>query len=1296
MTSLDERFHETWMGMVQPIEGLVVSVPVLVEADLVARKSAEFHQRFRDEHVKGGALRDVRAFVEAVLELGADLRDDAPPEDVAVYFAEGREVLRPSWAIRDPERGGYQLLAWELPPEVDLDAPDRREGVWAYPPKAKLDRLLRASGVPIGLLTNGRALRLVYAPAGESTGAITFRVSDMEKVDGRPILDALVMLLHARRFEGAGEGRSLRELLVQSRRAQAEVSKELEAQVKAALERLLRGFEEAAERDGSGLLAEALEDGTLTEGLLTLLLRLVFVLFAEDRELLPMDRRVYREGLSVLGLFERLQADAASYPDSMGLRFGAYGRLVALFRAVFLGVHHGDLHMPPRYGELFSPHRFPFLEGWGPAGGAPITMAEDRARVRVPSVDDGCAHEVLHKLLYLKRERLSYRALDVEQIGSVYEGLIGYAASRLTSPAVRLGEYDLWVEASALLAQKPAARAKWLEETAGLAKKKCEEIAKAAAGAKTEDEVFAALSAAVKSPSDRASAGRLVLQPGPDRKHTSSHYTPRSLSEPIVETTLRPLLAAMGDAPSSERILSLKVCDPAMGSGAFLVAACRFLAGELVAAWTREGKVAEIASARGDVVTHARRLVAQSCLYGVDKNPFAVSLGKLSLWLATLAKDDPFTFVDHALRCGDSLVGLSFEQIEKFTWEPVEPAAGPKKGQLELDLFRDEIAVALSDALAARRRIEALAEERSALALKEKERALDEATDALARVRLLGDLVIGAFFAHDKPKDREAERARREARVRDWLAVGGPAPQDLVALAEETRRTLRPFHWAVEFPEIFFAERADPLEGGAHNRAAYMDAFVGNPPFSGKNGIIEAGGPAYLPWLQTVHPGAHGNADLCAHFFRRANVLLGRHGTIGLIATKTIAQGDTRASALQPLVGEGLRIYDATRLMLWPGDAAVAVSIVHLAKGNVVPLAPEPRLDRVAVPAINSRLRAGDERPDPVVLSDNAERSFVGSYVLGMGFTLTPEARATLVAKDPRNAERTFPYLGGEEVNSSPTQAFERYVINFGTMSLEEAERWPDLLAIVREKVKPERDQNNRENYRKRWWQFGEYRPGLYEAITPLQKCLVTSGIAKHRVFAFLPTTYVVSHNVYVFRFSTYSPFALLQSRVHVPWSKLLSSSIEEREGYRPSDCFETFPFPEPTALSALEDVGRAFYEARAKYMVAEDVGLTTTYNRMKDPAVDEPRVQALRDLTVAMDRAVLAAYGWSDLDPPPFTTPTTDEAKRTLALFEDTVIDRLFALNATRAAAEAAAKAPATKPAKKDRGSARRRDQKV
>ncbi|MDQ2643467.1 MAG: hypothetical protein M3020_06620, partial [Myxococcota bacterium] len=1121
MSQTEQAFHEEWLGLVQPSEGLVVSVPVLVEAQCMVRVGREVQECFEalvTRQGKDAIVTDLSAVLREILDLDEGRFDagSALPKPLRLYVPEGKQELRPTRALRWGPGGApstlppapsslpgtaptadrtaaaeagadYALLVWEIPPEVtDLDKPEIVTGPWEYPARAKFERLLRECRVPIGLLSNGRELRLFYAPHGESTGTLSFRVPDLLEIGGRPILDAFVMLLGRERWFSVSEEQSLPALLARSRRHQAGVTNALAGQVFEALEELLRGFSAASERSPHDSLRPALErEGSpshVYSGLLTLLLRLVFVLYSEDRGLLPSDVELYAKHYSVLGLFDELEKAQGRYPDSMQLRFGAYPRLVSLFRMIHFGARHGTLVLPERRGDLFNPHRFPFLEGWE-GGSGPGRDPEARAAVDLPAVDDGTIYRVLKGLLILEGQRLSYRALDVEQIGSVYEALMGFDVERLTSPAVRLrlgnNKTRVWLGAAELLALPAGRREKYLTDEIGFDKNVATRILKAIADAKTEEAVLSALEGLAGSKGGvRAPGGTLVIQPGPERRRTSSHYTPRSLCEPIVARTLEPLIRAMGDRPRSEDLLRLVICDPAMGSGAFLVAACRYLADQVVAAWTRESaeglplfdgldptatseeraarggktKLALLADAKEDVVNHARRLVAQRCLYGVDKNPFAVELARLSLWLVTLARNEPFTFVDHALRHGDSLVGLSFDQIRAFHWKPKE----------QLETTAGALKQALDEAIQLRQEILSLAGDSSREGQARKYHLLADASDALDRVRLIGDLVVGAFFAFEKDKDREAERNRRLDFVERWLAAESSAEEralkaELEEMQAELRKTQVPFHWMLEFPEVFYLERPDPLEGGKVNGAAFVEAFVGNPPFAGKNGISEAGGPAYLSWLQTIHEGAHGNADLSAHFFRRAATFTGRHGTIGLIATNTIGQGDTRATGLQFLVGHGFTIFDATVNLSWPGDAAVTVSVVQLATGNPSKTL-ERRRDGKLVSDINSRLRAKPERPDPKPLVGNSEASFVGTYVLGMGFTLTPEEKELLIAKNGRNAERIFPYLGGEEVNTSPTQSHERYVINFGQMELGEAEQWPDLMAIVREKVKPERD----------------------------------------------------------------------------------------------------------------------------------------------------------------------------------------------------------------------------------------------
>jgi hypothetical protein len=666
----------------------------------------------------------------------------------------------------------------------------------------------------------------------------------------------------------------------------------------------------------------------------------------------------------------------------------------------------------------------------------------------------------------------------------------------------------------------------------------------------------------------------------------------------------------------------------------------------------------------------------------VDKNAAAVELAKLSLWLVTLSRQLPFTFVDHALRHGDSLVGLDFKQIEAFHWAPPGQV-----GTIRV-LLRD----ALDQAVELRQQILALADREDPVSQTEKRRLFDFSQQAIDRVRLVADACVGAFFAEEKDAARENERKRRLKLVEDWigrekqaadetrnekeraadLAVSTEAFGELEGLAVEAREKLSPFHWWVEFPEVFFEERPDPLQGGEVTGVALMEGVVGNPPFLGGSSISSRFGDAYRDWLLELHSGAHGNSDLCAHFFRRASELLGEHGAFGLIATNTIAQGDTRSTGLLPLVGQGWRIYDATNSMPWPGAAAVTVSIIHAAHGGVGRLA-TPALDGKPVPCINTRLRPKPERPDAARLASSCANSFLGSKLYGMGFTLTPAEREALVKKSSKNAERIFPYLGGEEVNTSPTQLFDRYVISFGQMDLAEAERWPDLIRILREKVKPERDKNNREIRRKYWWRFGETTPALYAALAPLDRCLITARVTKHLCFSFQPTNRIFSEATYVFPLDCSSAFAVLQSRVHEPWARLLSSSMKTDLRYSASDCFETFPFPQPdprAVIPELESIGERLYAARAQFMVDTNQGLTKTYNALKDPASEDGRVLEMRRLHEDMDRAVLAAYGWADIPVPPYC-PLTDTDRRALQAFEDEVIDRLYVLNAERAREE-------------------------
>jgi len=951
------------------------------------------------------------------------------PASLTVALPEYNDTLSPTFGVPDPDTpGGWLALILIVPSGTDLDRPTGEQGAgWRASPHARLERLLRETGVPVGLLFNGIALRLIHSPRGESSGHLTFHFARLATTINRPMVSALYALLGAGRVTDVlPEDQRLPALLRESRRYQNEVSTALAGQVLDALWELLRGFQRADADSKGDLLGAVLRDEPheVYGGLLTTLMRLVFLLFAEDRGLMPAGA-VYQRHYSLSGLFERLREDQARYPDTMDARYGAWAHLLALFRLVHDGGSHGDLHFPARHGRLFNPDAYPFLEGRPPGSARQLGEV-----LEAPRVPDGTVFRVLQNLLMLDGERLSYRALDVEQVGSVYEAMMGFALGIAHGPSIALSPKHIVVNLEELLEQKGKDRAAWLKEHAEL-KISSDALARAA----STSELIAALGTKVSRHTPALiSAGGMYLQPTEERRRSGSHYTPRSLTEPIVRTTLRPILERLGDRATPEQVLELKVCDPAMGSGAFLVETCRLLAERLVRAWELHQATPKVPDDE-DVLTFARRLVAERCLYGVDKNVFAVDLAKLSLWLATLAREHPFTFLDHALRHGDSLVGLTREQIACLHWNPGK----------QLPLIRGFLDERIGEAQRLREQIEGMG---SSDDVPEKAKLFREAEEAIEDARLIGDVVVAAFFEGDKPKARESIRAAYAGKIETWLsgarspgsslrlrsgqAAPGAAFTDLRASQLSLRsgdRAIPAFHWEIEFPEVFTRPN-----GG-------FDAFVGNPPFAGKNTISAANRDAYLPWLLQIHQDSHGNADLVAHFYRRAFKLLRADGAFGLIATNTIAQGDTRGTGLRWIRQHDGTIFAARKRVKWPGAAAVVVSVVHVAKGPVIGTCD---LDGRQVDLITAFLFHAGVDDDPKPLKANANKSFIGSYVLGMGFTFDDTDKSgvanpialmhELIRRNPRNAERIFPYIGGEEVNDSPTHAHHRYVINFGQM----------------------------------------------------------------------------------------------------------------------------------------------------------------------------------------------------------------------------------------------------------------------
>jgi hypothetical protein len=773
--------------------------------------------------------------------------------------------------------------------------------------------------------------------------------------------------------------------------------------------------------------------------------------------------------------------------------------------------------------------------------------------------------------------RVNYAALDVEELGSVYESLLDY------QPVVQQ-EYGRW---------------------------------------------------------------SFDLVPGSERKSTGSYYTPSEIVSDLIRHTLEPVVQAqLQAAPPSEKeaaLLSLRILDPACGSGHFLLAAARYVGKTLarLRSGGTEPTPATLRQAVRDVVSH--------CLYGVDKNHLAVEMCRVALWIESHNPDKPLTFLAHRIRCGDSLVGVTDLSCLStgIPDEAFEPLGGDdrrlathakKRNRLERTgkryFFAPEetfLHIAKRDKPLHTRPEDTIADVRA-----KAEAYYTLRSDLSYRnLRLACNLWTAAFF-------QTYQRENIPFLTTETLSTLDP-PVHLHSWVEATANFLPFFHWVLEFPSIM-------EEGG-------FDVVLGNPPFLGGLKISSIHGDKYRQYLRVAYAPFGGTADLCAAFFRRAYQLLRPGGRFGLVATNTISQGDTRESGLAPILREGGTITFAKRFIKWPGVANVEVNLVTIQKpapnGVQPPIA--PILDGQPVPFISSRLDTEPEA-EPQRLRQNEGKAFQGSIVLGMGFVLEPWEAEKLRQKDPRNADCLFPYLNGEDLNTHPAQQPSRWVIQFDERSQEEAQQYPDLWNIVRERVLPERQLKDVKKYPRmvlEWWKHWNNRKELYRAIAPLRRVLVRAQVSEMHAMVFVPKGWIYSMMTIVFAFDDDYHFALLQSSVHEVWVWRNASSLRTDTRYTPTDCFDTFPFPPaeyehvveaqragswrveelPEPFQQAAQIGAAYHEHRRQVMGTRQVGLTKTYNLFHSPDCQEADIVRLRELHAAMDRAILACYGWGDIE---------------------------------------------------------------
>jgi hypothetical protein len=1392
--------HNDWLTLIEPV-GAFLTIPVLkrvfpngippIDRDLRADVRQRLDELGTDVADRTGWLRSV---LREILGHGLRLREaGGVPPTLSHRVAERHTTLRPDFVIVEPQKDAadrVRLLGIRWPLRTALDRrptlDERGQPTdWAATPVERAALLCRAVNVPLALVTDTDRFALVWAPVSGPSGYAVWTSSLFG--EERVLLDSFVALLGSQRFFGVAERETLEALLTESGAAQAEVTDRLGEQVRRAVELLVGAFSRA-DRSSSGQFLERVPPGEVYNAAVTVMMRLVVLLAAEERRLLPADDPIYTASYSVLTAREQLERDAMRDGiETLEKRHAAWYRLLATFRAVHGGVDHDRLRLPAYGGSLFDPARYPFLD-------SPPIPVDDRSTL---AVLDALQVLSFRQGGVTEARRLSYLNLDVEQIGHVYEGLLDHGCARVNSISVGLvgtkGEEpeialsDLERE----IRKGEDAFAEWIAEHGGPQTTKTKTLLYEELDPDRDHRLLAACDND-KAAYDRVRpfAGLLredlrglpaVFMPGSLyvtqtslRRDSGTAYTTKELADEVVKYALEPLVYSPGPAEggdpkdwklkSASDLLNLKVCDPAVGSGAILVAACRYLAERLVEAWQSEtGTGSRPALLEGipdsEWTLVARRAVTDHCLYGVDRNPMALEMAKLSLWLTTMARERPFTFLDHQVRCGDSLLGIT--SLDQVRWVHIDPERG-KALWAERPLFDPTKAVdeKVSAALEKARALAAI-DVVSIGDVEKKGRLHDEAIVALAPLAVIADAVVGAALAaaggegkaddeddDDEPGRPPWLRGRRrggwEARTDNLLdSVGSRVEQTFDVNAPDDSRTRalaeirdqaafwldtgrpdlaldrRCLHWPLAFPEVFLAG----------DRTGF-DAIVGNPPFLGGQRITGALGTGYRNFLvEGLAAGRRGSADLVSYFFLRAFGLLQQPGGFGLLATNTIAQGDTREVGLDQLIERGATITRAVPSEPWPGTTSLEVAKVWVQKG-------EWRGDRVLsgspVQAISPMLMLpGRALGTPYRLKTNENKSFQGSIVLGMGFVMTPEGAQTLIDKDPHNRDVLFPYLNGEDLNSRPDQSPSRWVINFRDWPLERsadgswetadadqraqwlrsgrvpkdypkpvAADYPDCLAIVRTTVQPERDRlatgdATARDRARRWWQFGRPTMLLYTTISDLNRVLVVALVNNHLGFALVPNKTVYAHRLAVLPFATTDAFAVVQSSFHYHWAWKYSSTLRRDINYSPSDCVETFPFALDHSLLA---VGAKYEAYRAQLMQSSGEGLTKTYNRFHSREDHSSQIAHLRALHIELDQAVARVYGWIDLDLNHGFHEMKQGSRFTVSpTAQQELLDRLLELNHRRYAEELAQglhakRAPKSK-ARGTRGKGKRND---
>lgn len=1268
-----------WLNLVE-VSGPFLAVPVLKDVfpQGLEALSSGHPQRLRrtyEEWREAVEVQDVdltelhAAWVKEVLSTALEIddavlrSDDTLPASLTMMMPEHGTTITPDLAVVNPTNADEPLLLIHVyAPDTNLEATHRFGGL-AITPADRMVSLLRATGCPIGLVTNGERWMLVHAPVGAVAGFASWyaRLWGQEP----ETLRAFVSLLGVRRFFGPEDGR-LTALYERSLKHQDDVTEALGEQVRRAVEVLVQSLDRANQDRNQELLRDV-DPRELYEASLTVMMRLVFLLAAEERRLLLLGDPRYDSFYAISSLRMQLRSDSE---EILERRRSAWSRLLGLFRGVFGGIEHPTLRLPALGGSLFDPDRYPFLEGrkkgtfWRTDPAEPLP------------IDDRTVLLLLEAIQTFQGRALSYRALDVEQIGHVYEGLLERTVKRVGDVTLELDGGSKAKSPRITLGEMESARLDGTARVVELLKERSERSEPAIRNAlerQVDDRVAARLLTVCRGDvalRDRIlplanllrtdpwgyplvhHKGAFVVVLGADRRESGTHYTPKSLTEKIVEETLTPVAyrgPAEGKPPqkwelkSAAELLDLKVCDPAMGSGAFLVQACRWLSDRLVEAWSiteasggkidSEGRISGDDSAEGfDPLSPdaeersivARRLVAERCLYGVDRNPLAVELTKLSLWLTTMSKGRPFGFLDHNLRSGDSLLGI--HDIRQL----VELDMAPKESK-QLRLFGRSIEAAVDEAVALRMHLRALPirdiGDVDAMA------ALDANSRAIVRTpQLVADSLV-AIFAFEPNASKRSARLEALAAFADAATNGEDAAcERLLSDAREelqieidVRSNSPSFHWPLEFPEVFCGSNAG------------FNAIIGNPPFLG-NRLWKSASANRLTEIVKMNLGkAPGKIDLSVVFHRRAAALLCRDGAYGLLASTSITEGSSVTAGLAHLVKNGA-IFAANKNLPWPGSASISIAIVLFYKGK---WSASCLADGVVCKKISARLECDssqEDRIEPEFITDPLFTFEGVNNSKGLEFLLNKNSDWF---SDLRSETKSLlvPYLSGDDITSAPLTSPKRWCLDIEDRELKELEEnWPIASRFLNEVVSPTRTEEALKSYKglhARWWQFWNHRADQMRRLRKSKRCFVFPKVAMQLQGAVSTTASVFTNKVLVVGLEKpFSEALLLSSLFRVWMEEFCSGTLGRVSCYTLTvKAVQMMPQPIYEIPTTAVEASRRLSNLVSDWCVEQNVGVRALHSELINEASQDEKIEEMRGLLREVNKEVFLAYGMEITD---------------------------------------------------------------